>query len=201
MRSCRSATSDYAVTGPTRPPEPLGKRASSSRDKTPPCGSDVNREAHHACKFVSFATHVAPTQPLQIPMAYQARWYCSGASISTPDSCAARRGKYGSRSSSRAGHHQRRTAERAAAQVHQVPVVRHSVDRGVLAHGRHRDAVAQGQRTLHQGLQQGHGQVSSSDTWMQERSGVLARRGDGSVRAICARLARLRLPHRGARPA
>src|SRR5690606_41410141 len=48
-----------------------------------------------------------------------------------------------------------RAADRAAAQVHQVPVAGHAVDRAVLAHRRHRDAVAQRKAALLQWLEEG----------------------------------------------
>ena len=43
--------------------------------------------------------------------------------------------------SRRFGHHHRRSAHCAAAQVHQMPIVRESVDARVLAHRRHADAI------------------------------------------------------------
>src|SRR5580658_9337793 len=41
-------------------------------------------------------------------------------------------------------HHQSSAADRAAAQVYQMPVRRESVDAGVLAHGRDGDSIAKG---------------------------------------------------------
>ena len=59
------------------------------------------------------------------------------------------------------GNDRRGAADRAAAQVHQVPVVRHAVGGRVLAHRRHHDAVAQGQRALRERIEQaGQGDVS-----------------------------------------
>ena len=56
------------------------------------------------------------------------------------------------------GENQTGTAHRAAAQVHQVPVVGQAVDAGVLAHRRHGDAVGQGQLAKSKGFkQQTHG--------------------------------------------
>ncbi len=46
----------------------------------------------------------------------------------------------------RLGDDQPGAAHRAAPEVHEVPVRRHSVDAGVLAHGRHADAVAERRR-------------------------------------------------------
>ncbi len=51
-------------------------------------------------------------------------------------------------------HHQPEAAGGAGAEVHEVPVVRHAVDRGVLAHGRQPDAVARGQRPQRDRLEQ-----------------------------------------------
>ena len=46
------------------------------------------------------------------------------------------------------GEHHRGATDRATAEMHQVPIVRHAVDRGVLAHRRDHDAVAQRQVAL-----------------------------------------------------
>jgi hypothetical protein len=57
-------------------------------------------------------------------------------------------------------HHQRRAAGRARAEVHEVPVIRKTVDARVLAHRRDDDAVREGQSTKRQRIEQvRHGHI------------------------------------------
>src|SRR5690606_20002158 len=57
----------------------------------------------------------------------------------------------------RFGEHESRAADRAAAEVDEMPVVRHAIDRRVLAHRRYRDAVSKDGVADGTGFEEVHG--------------------------------------------
>ena len=60
------------------------------------------------------------------------------------------------------GEYQPGTADGAATEMNQMPVVGQAIDTGVLTHRRHRDAIEQGQLTQGKGFkQQAHGDLSN----------------------------------------
>jgi hypothetical protein len=67
--------------------------------------------------------------------------------VVVPDAHVLRRDPPVRRNGGSLGEHERGAANRAAREVHEMPVVGESVDGRVLAHGRHRDTISQRQVT------------------------------------------------------
>jgi len=71
------------------------------------------------------------------------------------------------------GEHQAGAADGARAVVHQVPVVRHAVLRGILAHWRDHDAVVEGERAQAERLE--HGRERTRDVGSKSERANVAR--------------------------